>query len=750
MSDVYYSPTPQNPPPGQVLRLPTITVRPENAPSSPPKQLPEGNDPWGDITVPTSAPQAASTQATSAKPDADPWGDITTSTAPATPSPAYQISPGGAVGRGAIDMASFGLTPTLAGLSAAGAAGKTSEQINAVAPPGVAEEAPGLELIGEGMARVLGSHPDPAAQDALKRGREAALADRNLAQEQYPLWFLGGQFLGGMMTPGFGAGGAGTLGARLTTGAIAGGVGSGLYGVGSGISAGQSPAEIAAQAPENILIGAGVGSALKGTVGPRAAPQAAVTSGQRAAATSAGVGSQLPRGVTSDRPWVQDMTARLMSTPFENISEAVKATESATGEHIGDIASTMTSGVGDRSGANVVVESGLQQALAANKQAQNAAFDNLRSHLPYQGEAKIHSMPRSNAVADSIAEARRGAGWSPADAEQGMERVRRLRNVASFNGAQRLRSETQAIPADKTNPGFPAGDVKRMRAATTADMRDMVKQGAIAGGARDGGKRALQAFEDANRQFGKLAKENEAIEELVNAKGEGALSSVLAAATEKKGDVRLLAQLRGSMPPQKFAMIGGTLLRELGQKNKTGEFSLNQFVTNWNKVSDRAKGILFDPAHLQNIEDIVGMGAHAKGAMEKSNKSYTSHALLLFELIHAGLEGAFALSMGAISPYQAAGAATVALAPILFTRWLASPAKAASMAAWSRAYGGFRQNPTPARRAVFNVATRNLANNLGLDPAKVIGQLRGTVFGEAESEEAAAGGNRANPHQASR
>src|SRR6516165_5538462 len=48
-----------------------------------------------------------------------------------------------------------------------------------------------------------------------------------------------------------------------------------------------------------------------------------------------------------------------------------------------------------------------------------------------------------------------------------------------------------------------------------------------------------------------------------------------------------------------------------------------------------------------------------------------------------------------------------------FTRWLASPQTAASMSRWTSAWRGITlKPPTPARIAVFKVATRNLANSI--------------------------------------
>ena len=113
--------------------------------------------------------------------------------------------------------------------------------------------------------------------------------------------FLAGQ-LGGAIAnlPGFGAGTAGTVGTRLATGAVAGGIGGGLYGAGTATSEGASGGETC---PAGSYWG-GYRRAfgplgwepflgLLGVAGP-------VTPGQRVAETAADLGAPLPKGVVSD------------------------------------------------------------------------------------------------------------------------------------------------------------------------------------------------------------------------------------------------------------------------------------------------------------------------------------------------------------------------------------------------------------------------------------------------------------------
>jgi hypothetical protein len=690
--------------------------------SSPDISTPEGGRPT--ITVrPLSAYKSEK--------DLPDW--VPSATAQTAPSSAPVSAPQAAV-RGAVDMASFGLTPAIQGLTEAGAAGKTPEEQAAIQPPGVASEAPGMEMSGEGIGRLLanhfGNHPDPEAQAAYERGRKAAEEDQKAAKEQHPAAFLAGQFAGGMLTPGFGAATAGTLPARLATGAIAGGIGGGLYGGGSAIGEGEDLATAGKKAATGALLGAPTGGILKGAIGPRVG-QAAATQGERAAQTAADLGAPLPRGLASDSRAVQGMTAKLRSIPFagDRITNKVDKTAEAAGEFVNQTASQMAGGATDRAASDVLIRPALQDVIDKNRAAIDHAYGSVRGQIDQNAK---FTMPRTDATLNAIMKDRAAAGHvNPA---QGLEQFRNVAGGATFNGAHRARVDArEAGNALVPNPGYNAADYNRLTRAMTADLRDMVQQGAVRkGGLRSNPQRALADFDKAEKQFGELAEQNKVLSKIINSKGEGAIATLLSAAKEKGGDVKLLAQLRTMMPQQDFEQIGGTLLHELGFNKASGEFRLSQFVTNWNSVSDRAKQVLFQPQHLQNINDIVNLGSHIKGSLVQSNSSHTASVLVLLDLAKdAALLGGDIMS-GGIGMGTAVGAGSSAALGAL-TYWLGNSAKASSMAAWSRTYQGATQSPTPARIAAFKLATRNMANTLGLNPAKVTRQIESSVAGESQT-----------------
>jgi hypothetical protein len=280
------------------------------------------------------------------------------------------------------------------------------------------------------------------------------------------------------------------------------------------------------------------------------------------------------------------------------------------------------------------------------------------------------------------------------------------------------------------HPGYEKGAFNQIVKAMGEDLREMV-HGAALGSRTKSGKSfwptpaqrnaAVKAFDEAEKQFGPLADQNDVVSDLLKSQGHVPLERLLGAAKEKGGDVPLLNQLKRSMSKADFDTVGGQLLNELGHNNSTNEFSLAKFVTEWDKISPEAKDALFSSKHRRDIEDIVGLGKHVKKSLRETNTSHTAGAVILFEILgHV----ASALASGELSHlvtghamlgYGAAGAG------MLFSHWLASPAKASSMAAWVRARANLRVDATPARQAVFSIATRNLANTLGV-PVEIIKQ----------------------------
>jgi hypothetical protein len=677
-----------------------------------PSPTPAEPDPWANFPdVPSAKKRKApgpSSAPVQAGPQRDPWENFP-DTAEPPKRPDRPVSTGEAVGRGVLHGMTFGLAPALEGLSEA-----SGIESGPVGPGGAL--APLRPLVG-GAKRAYNwatGTEDPETEAAYERGRTRGLEDERLAQEQHPVAYYAGEAGGAAVTP-MPALRAANWTRRAIQGATQGAAQAGAMGAGEAISEGEGAGGAIKRAARNAPIGALTGGVINTTIGPRAVNPA--LPGARAAQTAQDLGAPIPKGLASDNPTVNATSAAVRSMPWfgAKMGAALDKTQAAAGDDVARISSAMRGHVvADRAGANAVVKPGLDAVIADNKKAIDAGYDAVRSAID---QTTRYTMPRTDAVLTQIMRARQAAGWP--DPAVGLEQFRNVAGGATFNGAHRARADARdAGNVLSPNPGYNAGDYNRIVRAMTADLREMVKVAAT-NQTPAGRNAALKAFEDAEGQFGKLAEQNDALQRLVNSNAESGIATLLNASKEKGGNLALLAQLRGKMAPADFEVIGGQLLAELGHSTKTGEFSLAQFVTNWDKVSAGAKRTLFSQKHLSDIDDIVNLGRKIKSALRDTNTSHTSNTIILFDLARDAALLAVGIGAGHIATGTLVEGAAFGLPMVMMARWMASPAKAASMSAWSRAYQAMLTNPTPARAAVFKIATRNLANTLGVPVERV-------------------------------
>jgi hypothetical protein len=433
-------------------------------------------------------------------------------------------------------------------------------------------------------------------------------------------------------------------------------------------------------------------------------PLESLSPGQQAAATAQSLGAPLPAGLASDTPWVQNLTRKAEQVPFSGqaITKRAGETVQATGAKIGDISAQL--GGTERATADVTARRGIQDVIDANKQRINDAYDALRNEI---NPDQRFALPNTQRALQDVEQARSRAGWD--NPRQGLEQAWNLVDQGGgFNGVQRLRADLRDAgnPA-APHPGFDAGDFRRVTGAVSADLRNIVRNASVDPDTAEG------LFNTAERTAAQHIEENNFLGRLQNAQGEGAISSILNASKEKGGNLRLLGQLRRDMNPDDFSQISGTLLNELGHNNATNAFSLSKFTTEWDRISNGAKNVMFSPEHQQWINNIASLGKHLKNADKYVNNSNTSGALILWDIIRAVAEGAIGIGAGVIEPTAGLAAAGTFGAAHLGAKYLARPASASAMSKWVNAYRAVTLGtPTPARAAQFMAANRNLANTL--------------------------------------
>jgi hypothetical protein len=100
-------------------------------------------------------------------------------------------------------------------------------------------------------------------------------------------------------------------------------------------------------------------------------------------------------------------------------------------------------------------------------------------------------------------------------------------------------------------------------------------------------------------------------------------------ASDKGGDPLKLARALRSMPQEEAGSVRATILDDLGHasagvQNDTGAiFSPAQFVTNWNKLPERSKNVLFTGEHRDAINDLAKVFSGMKASTKFANTSKT-------------------------------------------------------------------------------------------------------------------------------
>lgn len=142
-----------------------------------------------------------------------------------------------------------------------------------------------------------------------------------------------------------------------------------------------------------------------------------------------------------------------------------------------------------------------------------------------------------------------------------------------------------------------------------------------------------------------------------------------------RGDSARLGRFLSEIPPEEAGTIRASLIDGLGrapagQQGAAGDtFSLNTFLTKWNELPERARGLLFRGDSRAAIEDIATIAEGAKATSRFANTSSTAGASNVSEAIR---------HVSAFSAFGTLGATAIVenltgrlLASPRFARWLA-------------------------------------------------------------------------------
>lgn len=255
----------------------------------------------------------------------------------------------------------------------------------------------------------------------------------------------------------------------------------------------------------------------------------------------------------------------------------------------------------------------------------------------------------------------------------GLAEARALRDALdgefTVQGIRDMRTEMFVAPDFRGTPVE-----RRLRRIVDAAALD-IEQGLVAAGKTD----AARAFATADKQWRERLTTLERVIEPIIGKGENRVRSgeeVMAGLTRaSKGNAVRLRKFLDALPDGERGMVRATLIEQLGRatdgaQNAAGDaFSLGKFLTDWNKLSEGAKGALFGAESRAALNDLARVAQGTKEAQRYANMSNTS----------GGIWGNLGLLAGGatVSPEAAVagGAAQLIggrlLASPRFARWLA-------------------------------------------------------------------------------
>lgn len=197
-----------------------------------------------------------------------------------------------------------------------------------------------------------------------------------------------------------------------------------------------------------------------------------------------------------------------------------------------------------------------------------------------------------------------------------------------------------------------------------------------------------------------------------------------------KSDIQTLAKLVRALPRQDRADLAGSIIRNLGISPRTGQFSPDVFVSQWQTYTPQAKAILFGNAgpQRQALDDIALISNRLKQVGQKfGNPSGTAQNVNLVALAGGVLAAPLTTLSSVIGGSMAA-------------KVLASPPGASSAAKWVRAYASLIEKRNAAALVAYRAASRNLVNttkSLGSSArlGDFLGVLQGPVTSRAQDEQ---------------
>lgn len=472
------------------------------------------------------------------------------------------------------------------------------------------------------------------------------------------------------------------------------------------------------------LLGTGMAASPMGV--SKAAPPA-ISAAER-------IGVEVPKGIATDSPltaFTAQVAARApgggpLMKAIEDSRDSLKGAVATAAEKAGGV--TDPAMAGDNFAR--AIDTSFKPTV---KSGVSAAYDNLSQLVDPN---KLTPLQETKKVTANIL-GRRAESFidGQGKAVDTVAEATRQPNGLTFDGIKGLRTHVGEMLDSGTFPeGMSEHELRGIYAGLSQDLK--------AAALNAGGPRAVAGLERANELNKQVSDWKEGIKKVLGPEsrsGEGVAGAIIRAASNgASADLETLAKARSAVPKEVWQDIASTAISKLGT-SRNGEWTPAAFVTDFRKLSDRGKALLFRSVGsgdvLPFLNDVAEVSQKFVDRGKLANTSGTAGHNALYAAGGAVLSG---LARGSfVEPLTAIGG----IAGINgVARLLARPATAASVARWSRIYNTFAQSQAPTARIGLEIATRNLANTAAsngvkFNPAELMKAVTSPQGAGAEGQE---------------
>lgn len=539
---------------------------------------------------------------------------------------------------------------------------------------------------------------------------------------QAPLVSIGSQLAGGLALPTGRLSMPANAMTRFGRGAA---VGAG-YGAAFGAGQGEGLEDRLQRAATGGLVGGTVGAGLNALVGPRL-PQNAMTTRPSSGSVLEAAdrqGVQVPRLIATDSTAMQRVGQGVRNVPLAG-DPIVRNTDRMVqqmGARMDDTAAALGGGaVPTADAAGATARAGIEQTVTQAMPARASQLYQRVEQLVPPGQA--FPLSQTSQTAQQIASRNQAAGLGTGQALSVIDEALQ-RGGLTYQGMRDLRTRINEMTKFGNTPqGVSNAELKQIGAALSAD---------IDAAARAAGPAAYQAHKRADQWYAGWAQRRETLGRIMNANSDEAIITQIqnAASSRASGDIWKLSTARKAMQPDEWNEVASVIVSRLGRDGE-GNFSPARFVTDYGKLSERGKDILFraggNRAHAQALDDIATISSRAREVQRFGNPSGTGQSV-------ASLATGAGLATSPLTTIASVVGGNVV------SRILAAPSTAASAARWSRAYQAAVQTPTAATVSGLQIASRNFASTIGdklgvtVDPNSLFRALPYQRFGQSEED----------------